>query len=218
VHDLTAAYAAGARRAVPLAIAVGAFGVSYGVLARAAGMGVWAPLVFSAATFAGSAQFAAVSVLTNDGATAAAIAAAVLLNVRYVPIGISIARGFTGSALRRLAQAQLVVDESWAISIGAGRFDRRVLVGAGSLIYLAWVAGSAIGIIGGGVVGDPARFGLDAAFPALFLALLAPRLRERRALYAALLGGGLAAALIPVAQPGVPIVVASLGCLVGLRR
>jgi predicted branched-subunit amino acid permease len=157
-------------------------------------------------------------VLTNDGATAAAIAAAVLLNVRYVPIGISIARGFTGSALRRLAEAQLVVDESWAISIGAGRFDRRVLVGAGSLIYLAWVAGSAIGIVGGGVVGDPARFGLDAAFPALFLALLAPRLRERRALYAALLGGGLAAALIPVAQPGVPIVVASLGCLVGLRR
>ena len=67
-------------------------------------------------------------------------------------------------------------------------------------------------------MGDPTRFGLDAAFPALFLALLAPRLRDRTALLAALIGGGLAALLIPVARPGVPIVVASLGCLVGLRR
>jgi predicted branched-subunit amino acid permease len=188
------------------------------VLARAAEMGIWAPLVFSMATFAGSAQFAALSVLDHGGGLAAAITAAVLLNVRYVPIGISIASGFTGRTLRRLAEAQLVVDESWAISIGGGRFDRRVLVGAGLLIYAAWVAGTALGVVGGGVIGNPSRYGLDAAFPALFLALLAPRLRDRTALLAALIGGGLAAALIPFTQPGVPIVVASLGCLVGLRR
>ena len=203
---------------MPLAVAVGAFGISFGVLARAAGLGVWAPLVFSAATFAGSAQFAAVSVLDDRGGLAAAIAGAILLNVRYVPIGVSIARGFVGGRLRRLAEAQLVVDESWAISIGSGRFDRRLLVGAGLAIYAAWVAGTAFGVIGGGVVGDPRRYGLDAAFPALFLALLAPRLRDRRALLAAIVGGALAAALIPVAQPGVPIIAASLGCLVGARR
>jgi predicted branched-subunit amino acid permease len=216
--DLTASYRTGARRAVPLAIAVGAFGISFGVLARAAGMGVWAPLAFSAATFAGSAQFAAVSVLNDRGGLAAAIAAAVLLNVRYVPIGISIARGFTGGQLRRLAEAQLVVDESWAISIGGTRFDRRLLVGAGLAIYAAWLGGTAVGVVGGGIVGDPRRYGLDAAFPALFLALLAPRLRDRRALVAALIGGSVAAALIPVARPGIPIIAASLGCLVGARR
>ena len=131
---------------------------------------------------------------------------------------LSIAGGFVGRPLRRLAESQLVVDESWAISIAGGRFDRRLLLGAGLAIYAAWVGGTALGVVGGGIVGDPARFGLDAAFPALFLALLAPRLRDRTALLAALIGGGLAAVLIPVARPGVPIVVASLGCLVGLRR
>jgi predicted branched-subunit amino acid permease len=216
--DLRGVYTTGARRALPLAVAVGAFGVSFGVLARAAGMGIWAPLAFSAATFAGSAQFAAVSVLKDEGGVAAAIAAAVLLNVRYVPIGISIASGFGGRVLRRLGESQLVVDESWAISIAGGRFDRRLLVGAGLVLYAAWVGGTAIGIVGGGVIGNPVRFGLDAAFPALFLALLAPRLHDRTALLAAVIGGTLAALLIPVARPGVPIVVASLGCLVGLRR
>src|SRR5207237_8214441 len=68
-------------------------------------------------------------------------AAAVLLNARYVPIGISIARGFTGGRARRLAESQLVVDESWAIAVGAGRFDRRVLVGAGLVLYAGWVGG-----------------------------------------------------------------------------
>ena len=203
---------------MPLAVAVGAFGASFGVLARAAGFGVWAPLVFSAATFAGSAQFAVVSVLKDDGGVAAAVGAGVLLNVRYVPIGVSIARGFVGGRLRRLGESQLVVDESWAISIAHGGFDRRLLVGAGLLLYAAWVGGTAVGVIGGGVIGDPAAYGLDAAFPALFLALLAPRLRERRALVAALLGGGLATALVPFARPGIPIVAASLGCLVGARR
>jgi len=157
-------------------------------------------------------------VLKSDGGVAAAIAAAVLLNARYVPIGISVAGGFVGNALRRFGEAQLMVDESWAISIGGERFDRRLLVGAGSLIYLAWIVGTALGIVGGGAIGNPNRFGLDAAFPALFLALLAPRLRDRRAFLAAILGGGLAAALIPVARPGIPIVAASLACLVGARR
>jgi 4-azaleucine resistance transporter AzlC len=216
--DLTGSYLTGARRAVPLAIAVGAFGISFGVLARAAGFGVWAPLVFSAATFAGSAQFAVVSVLTANGGVAAAITAGVLLNVRYVPIGVSIATGFVGGPLRRLAESQLVVDESWAISIAGGRFDRRVLLGAGSLIYAAWVVGTAIGVAGGGALGNPSRYGLDAAFPALFLALLVPRLVDRRAVIAAVTGGVLAAALIPIARPGIPIIAATLGCLAGLRR
>ena len=195
-----------------------AFGISYGVLARAAGMGALAPIAMSATTFAGSAQFAAASILHDRGGAAAAVAAAVLLNLRYLPIGISVARGFHGGIARRLAESQLVVDESWAISVGGGRFDRRVLVGAGLLLYVGWVGGTAVGVVGGGALGDPNRFGLDAAFPALFLALVAPRLRQRRALYAALLGGALAAALIPVAPPGIPIVAASAACLLGWRR
>jgi predicted branched-subunit amino acid permease len=199
-------------------VAAAAFGVSFGVLARAAGMGAWAPMAMSATTFGGSAQFAVASILDGGGGAVAAIVAAVLLNLRYLPIGISVAGGFAGGRLQRLLEAQLVVDESWAISIGGGRFDRRVLVGAGALLYVGWMGGTALGVIGGSALGDPNRLGLDAAFPALFLALLAPRLRERRALYAAVAGGMLAAALIPFAPAGIPIVAASAACLLGVPR
>lgn len=214
-------YRRGARLALPLCVAVAAFGVSFGVLARAAGLGVWAPIAMSATTFAGSAQFAVVSILHDRGGAAAAIAAALLLNLRYLPIGISVARGFVGGRVRRLLEAQLVVDESWAISLSLGRFDRRVLIGAGAVLYAGWVGGTALGVVGGRALGDPDRLGLDAAFPALFLALVAPRLRDRHALVAAVAGGALAAALVPVAPAGVPIVAASAACLLGappLRR
>ena len=210
-------YREGARLALPISIAVVAFAAAFGVLARAAGMGVAAPLVMSATTFAGSAQFAAASILGAAGGSAAAIAAALLLNARYVPIGVSVARGFSGGFLRRLLGAQLVVDESWAIA-SRRNFDFRVLAGAGGVLYLAWNAGTAIGVLGGGALGDPRRLGLDAAFPALFLALLVPQVRTRRALAAAVLAAVLAFALIPFAAPGIPIVAAVVVCLLGWRR
>ena len=85
-------------------------------------------------------------------------------------------------------------------------------------LYVTWVLGTALGVLGGGFLGDPERLGLDAAFPALFLALLAGQLTSRRAVAAALAGGSIAMILLPLTPPGVPIVVAVLGCLVGLRR
>jgi 4-azaleucine resistance transporter AzlC len=209
----------GVRGILPIAVAVPLFAVSFGVLARAEGMGVAAPIVMSATTFAGSAQFAVVSILDEGGGATAAIVAALLLNARYAPIGISVASLFRGSRARRLAEAQLVVDESWAISARAdGTFDRGLLIGAGLTLYVAWVLGTAVGVVGGGFLGDPEALGLDAAFPALFLALLVGQIRERRGVAAALAGGGIALALLPFAPPGVPIVVATLGCLAGLRR
>jgi len=208
----------GARLVLPLLPAVAAFGISFGVLARAAGMGTLAPIVMSATTFAGSAQFAVASILDDGGGVGAAIAAAILLNLRYLPIGISVAHGFTGRGARRLLESQLVVDESWAIAVGRGRFDRRVLVGAGVVLFAGWVGGTAVGAIGGSALGDPNRLGLDAAFPALFLALLAPRLRERRARATAVAGGAIALLLIPFTPPGIPIVAASAACLLGWRR
>lgn len=195
------------------------FGASFGLVARAAGMGVAAPLVLSATTFAGSAQFAVTSILATSGGAAAAIAAAVLLNARYAPISISVAQLFHGRRLRRLAESQLIVDESWALaSRGDGRFDRRLLIGAGLLLYAAWLGGTAVGVFAGKALGDPKDLGLDGAFPALFLALLVPQVRTRQAALAAVLGGAIALALVPVTPPGVPIVAASAACLLGLRR
>lgn len=206
--------------ALPLAVAVGLFGVSFGVLAASAPeMGGAAAIVMSVMTFAGSAQFAALSVLSAGGQTIAAIVAAVLLNLRYLPIGVSVAPSMSGGVLRRFLTAQLMVDESWAVAARpGGRFDIRTLTIAGALIWLAWVVGTAVGVIGGAAIGDPSVLGIDAALAALFLALLWPQLRTATARLVALLGVVIALGLVPLTPPGLPIIAAASAALIGLVR
>ena len=205
---------------LPLIPAIVAFGASFGVLAQAAGVDSLAALVMSATTFAGSAQFAVVSVLGAGGTAAAAIGAAVLLNARYAPMALAASGAFRGGPLRRLVEAQLLVDESWALSSRDGGFDVKVLLGAGGILYVGWNAGTALGVLAGDTLADPATLGLDAAFPALFLALLAPLLRAdgRIAVAAALIGAGIALTLTPITPAGVPVIAATAACLVGLAR
>jgi 4-azaleucine resistance transporter AzlC len=216
VRQLPTEVLAGMRAVAPIAIAVLAFGASFGILARDAGMGTIPPILMSLTTFAGSAQFAVASVLESGGAVAAAIAAAVMLNLRYLAVGTSVAPSLEGSRLRRLAVAQLAVDESWAVSQRDGRVDRHRLIGAGIVLMAAWCAGTVVGVVGGGALGDPSDYGLDAMFPALFLALLVGQLDGRRARVAALAGGLIALALIPLVPPGLPIVAAAAGAVVAL--
>jgi predicted branched-subunit amino acid permease len=124
---------------------------------------------------------------------------------------------FRGGPLRRLVEAQLLVDESWALSSREGGFDRKVLVGAGALLYVGWNAGTIAGVLAGDSLTDPSTLGLDAAFPALFLALLAPLARRgTKPASAAVLGALIALLLIPVAPPGVPVIAATTASLVGL--
>jgi 4-azaleucine resistance transporter AzlC len=215
----TPGYREGVRAAAPIGIAALAFGVSFGVLARSAGMGRLAPVVMSLTTFAGSAQFAAASILAAGGGVAAAVAAAVLLNLRYGPMGLSAGSSLEGPWWLRALTAQLMVDESWAIAQrDDGRIDRHLLVGAGLLLLVGWVGGTAVGALAGNLVADPASLGLDAAFPALFLALLVGQIRARSRLLAAIGGAVIALALMPVAGPGIPIIAASVACLIGARR
>ena len=212
-------YRDGAKRIAPIALAALAFSVSFGVLARASGIGALEAIVMSMTVFAGSAQFAVVSILAVGGGIASAILAAVLLNARYAPISVSLAPIFVGGRPRRLLEAQLIVDESWAMSRRPdGRYDRRLLVGAGLVLYACWVGGTIVGALAGEALGDPADLGLDAAFPALFLAILVTQVHSRRALAAAVLGGTIALVLIPVTPAGVPIVAAAAACLIGWRR
>jgi len=207
----------GVRVALPLAIAPLLFGASFGLLAIDAGFGAVGAVLMSATTFAGSAQLAAASILEDGGGAASAIVAAVLLNARYVPLSLAVASIFHGSRRRRAVESQLIVDESWALAGRSGRFEYGVLIGAGLLLYVVWVGGTALGTVIGDLL-DPEAIGVDAAFPALFLALLAPYLRDRRALLTAIVAGAITLVLIPVSPPGVPIVAASLAALIGLRR
>src|SRR5204863_6659514 len=146
----------GARIGAPLFPAAAALGASFGVLARTAHLDALAAVLMSATTFAGSAQVAAVSVLGAGGGVAAAVVAALLLNARYAPIGISVARGFRGHVARRFAESQLVVDGSWALSGGGTpSFERPILLGVGAALWVAWVGGTVVGALVGQEIGDP---------------------------------------------------------------
>ena len=198
------------RRAAPVLPAAFAVGASFGVLARTAPFGSVAAIVMSMTTFAGSAQIATVSLLGTGSTLGAAIAAAVLLNSRYAPVGISVSRTFRGSIPRRFVEAQLVVDESWALSGGR----RGLLVGIGGLLWIVWVSGTAVGVALGSVIGDPSTYGIDGAFAALFVMLLATQIRSRRRTRVAAVGAAIAAVLVPFTPPGIPIVLATAAVLV----
>lgn len=208
----------GIRAALPLAPSPILFGLSFGVLAKTAGMSLGAAVVMSATTFAGASQFAAVSVLDAGGTVLAAIAAAVFLNARYMAISITVASIFPGGRLRRLIESQAIVDESWALAGRGGRFERSILVGSGMVFFVLWVASTAAGTFVGDLLENPDALGLDAGFAALFLAILAPYLKGGRAIRAAALAGAITLVLTPVAPAGVPIVAAAAACLLGLRR
>ena len=203
---------------MPFALASLLLAFSFGIVARPV-MGVAAPIVMSVVVFAGSAQFAALAVLAAHGSAAAAIVAGVLLNLRFLPMGIAIAPSLVQGWAGRGARGQAIVDASWAMaSRGGGRFDIDFLLGATMVQYPAWVLGTVAGILGGSLIGDPKALGLDAIFPAFFLGLLVPELRGPDGRRVAAVGAAIALALIPLAPAGVPIIVAALAVLVGVRR
>src|SRR4051794_9203328 len=150
----------------------------------------------SAIVFAGSAQFAAISIVAAGGGLGAAVGAAALMNSRFLPMGIALAPSLPGGPLKRAAQGQTVVDSSWAMALrGEGRFDRWFLFGSTAVQYVTWLTGTAVGAFGGDLLGDPDALGLDAIYPTFFLALLFNELRSNRARGVAALGAVIALAL-----------------------
>jgi 4-azaleucine resistance transporter AzlC len=213
-------YLAGARAVLPLALATGAMGISFGVLAYASGWGMVAPIVFSVIAFSGTAQFAVVSVLGGGGAVVPAIVAAVLLNARFLPMGIAVAPFLKGGPLRRALEGQAVVDASWAMaSRGGGRFDREFMIGATIPQVTLWIVGTIVGVLVGGAVGNVERLGLDVIFPAFYLTLLVEELRAGGLTIAVvLIAAALALALVPFTPPGIPVIASCAAALLGLRR
>jgi 4-azaleucine resistance transporter AzlC len=208
----------GLRAGVPFALAGGLLALSFGVVAKGAGLSPGAAIAMSAIVFAGSAQFTAIAILSQGGTVAAALLAAALVNSRFLPMGVALGPSLPGGPLRRAAQGQAIVDASWAIAgRGDGTFDRWLLFGSTSVQYVGWVGGTVAGALGGNILGDPEKLGLDAVYPAFFLALLIEELNDRRSRIVAGLGGLIALALVPVAPAGVPVLAASLAALLGLR-
>ena len=207
----------GVKAGLPFILPTLAIGMSFGVLA-APEMGAAAAIAMSFLVFAGAAQFASVGILAAGGSLASAVSAGLLINSRFLPMGLAVAPALHGGPVQRAVESQAMVDASWAIANrGDGTFDRQMMLGATIPQAICWWGGTIIGVLGGTLLGDPATLGLDAMFPAFYLALLAEEMSDRAALSSALLGAAIALCLVPFAPPGIPVVAASAAALLGLR-
>lgn len=208
----------GIRVGVPFGVAALLVGISFGVVAKPV-MGTVAPIAMSAFVFAGASQFGATAVLAAGGDAVTAIATGIMLNARFLPMGIAVSSALSGGPWRRALEGQALVDASWAAAHeGGGRFDRYTLIGATVPQYPGFVLGTVIGVLGADRIGDPQALGLDAVFPAFFLGLLlAEGSASRAARITAALGALIAFALTPLLPPGLPILLASGAAVVGLR-
>lgn len=200
------------RDGVGVGIATGAYGLSFGALAVAAGLSVAQACALSLLMFTGASQFALVGVVASGGAPLAGAVSAILLGTRNALYGLRVAPMLGMRGPRRLVAAQLVIDESTAMGI-AHDHDGHGHVGfwAGGLgVYVFWNLGTLIGAFGARFLPDPTALGLDAAVPAAFIALLGPRLRGARPVVVAIAAGVVALGLAPVVPAGVPVLAAAV--------
>ncbi len=200
------------RAALAVGLATGAYGVSFGAIAVASGLSVVQACALSLLLFSGGSQFAMVAVLAGGGSPAAAIGTGVMLGSRNAFYGLRLAGLLRLRGVRRLLGAQLVIDESTAVATGqdteeAGRLG---FWATGITIFVLWNLATLLGALGAGLVSDPRVLGLDAAAPAAFLALLAPRMRAREP-WAVALGAAVVAGLaVPYLPAGVPVLLAAV--------
>ncbi len=211
------------RDSLGIGFTVGVSGLAFGVAGAAAHLSVWQTCALSLLAFTGASQFALVSALAAGAALPAAVLGALFLGARNAFYGLRLGPrlGFSGP-LRPVA-AHFMIDETAAVALTQS--DRRAArlgyaVTAASL-FTTWNLCTLAGALGADALGDPAAYGLDAAGPAVFLALLAPRLREGPTeLKVAGVGAALALAATLVLPTGVPVLlaIAAVPLVVALTR
>jgi predicted branched-subunit amino acid permease len=192
------------RDAAGIGLATGAYGVSFGALAVAAGLSLPQSCALSLLMFTGASQFAFVGLI--GGGAGAAVATALLLGARNGLYGLRLASLLGVRGRRRALAAQLVIDESTAMAVGTG--GRRGFYATGIAVYACWNLGTLAGALAGAALSDPRALGLDAAAPAAFVALLAPRLDAREPRAVALAAAAAALVAVPVVPAGVPVLIA----------
>ena len=209
-EDHPAPLAAATRQSLIVGLSTGLYGVSFGAIAVTSGLSVAQTQVLSLAMFSGGSQFALAGVLASGGSAGAGITTAALLATRLTFYGLRVRQFLAAHGLARPLAAQLTIDESTAV--GEAQVDphaqRRGFWLTGLTIYVGWNLMTLAGALAGNAIGDPRRWGLDAASSAAFLALLWPRLRQRPGPLIAALAVVIALGLTPFVRPGIPVVAA----------
>jgi len=202
------------RAAVSIGLYAGAFGASYGALSVSSGLSVPQTLMLSLVMFTGASQLAFVGVAGGGGSALAAVSAALLLGVRNAFYGVPMTEILRPRGLARLWTAHFVIDETTAMAVSqpTPKAQRYAFWATGLVLFTLWQVGSLAGAVLGSAV-DTHALGLDAAAPAVYLALLWPRLRTASARMVGMAGAGVALLLIGLVPPGVPVI-ASAGVAV----
>lgn len=206
--------------AIGVGLATAAYGISFGAFAVSGGLTVLQAQILSVVMFTGGSQFALVGVLAAGGGVSSAVATSTLLGVRNAFYGLSMAPVLDVRGRRRLVAAQLTIDESTAMAIGRSgpgetlRAERLAFWATGLSVFVLWNLATLAGSVGAGLIGDPRTYGLDAAIGAGLLALVWPRLVDRRSIGVAVVSAALALALTPFLQPGVPVLLTAVVAVV----
>ena len=208
-----------ARDIALVCVADAVVGLSFGAIAVGEGLPVWAPMLLSVVVFAGAAQFMFVGLIASGGNPVAAVLAGLLVNVRHVVFGFTVG-DVVGRGWQRLVGSHVMVDETVAFALAQPDAARRRAAywGCGVALFVCWNVGVVAGASLGTAVSDPAALGLDAAFPAVLLALVLPALRDRTTALAAGTGAAIALATTPFLQAGLPVLLALAGVVVALAR
>lgn len=204
------------RQALSVSVATGLYGISFGALSVAAGLDLPQTAGLSLLMFSGGSQFAFIGVLAAGGAGGAAIATAGLLGTRNALYGVRVAPMLAVSGWRRPLAAHLTIDESAAVGTAQPTLaaNRAGFWWTGAGVFVLWNLCTLAGAVLGDALGDPRRYGLDAAAPAAFLALVWPRLAGRTARSTALAAVVVALALTPVVPSGLPVLAAAVVAIV----
>ncbi len=208
------------REALSVGVATGAYGISFGALAVAAGLDTWQTVALSLLMFTGGSQFAFVGIVANGlHAAPAAIGASSLLGIRNGLYALELTQLLGVSGLRRLAAAHLTIDESTAVAVSQEhvKASRLGFWLTGLSVFVLWNLTTLLGAVVGNALGDPRTYGLDAAACAAFTALLWPRLKNRDAVAIAVVAAVVAVLLAPASPPGVPVIVAALAAFLAWR-
>ena len=199
-------------QAISIGLAISPFGLAFGALCAESGVGVWEALGFSSLVFGGSSQFAAVSVLADEGTVIAAVTAGLLLNLRSLAFGVSMAPSLKGSLLWRAGVSQLMIDESTAIGSSQSTYELRRYgyLWGGLSVFVLWNATTLIGV---SVLSEAESLitdlGIDATIPAAFLGLIWNKLENAKHRVVALIGAITALILIPITPAGIPVIAAA---------
>jgi predicted branched-subunit amino acid permease len=200
------------RDAIGIGVATGAYGLSFGAISTASGLSVWQTSALSLLMFTGASQFAMVSLIGGGGSAVAGAATALLLGTRNAFYGLRLSSVLGHRGPRTALAAQFVIDETTAMAVAAESDDgaRQAFWATGLAVFTLWNTGTLIGALGAQAVPDPKTMGLDAAAPAAFLALLAPRMKGRPTWSVALVAAAVALVAVPLVPAGVPVLLAAV--------